>query len=344
MFQRILVPLDGSTRAERAIPVAARIARASRGSVILVRVVSTIIEFWPYMAPQPALTQMANDTALTGAEQYLSAVSKTIVDDIPTETVALFGPPAPTILAAAHSHQADLIVLCSHGYTGMTRWLLGSVAEKVARHSAVPVLILREGGAVPAGPHPDATRPLRALVPLDGSVHAKTALEPAASLIAALAAPAPGALHLVRVVKPLTAEYEAKNFKERVESEQFLHKAKSYLSMTVEHLHERLIAPAIADLNLTITWSVAVDTDVAEALIRLAENGEDAEGAGVFGGCDVIAMATHGYSGVQRWAMGGLTERVLGATKLPLLIVRPPDMMDQSKIDWDLTTLATIQG
>ena len=62
MFQRILVPLDGSTRAERAIPVAARIARASHGSVVLVRVVSTVIEFWPYMAPQPALTQMANDT------------------------------------------------------------------------------------------------------------------------------------------------------------------------------------------------------------------------------------------------------------------------------------------
>src|SRR5258708_16662231 len=238
MFQGILVPLDGSTRAERAIPGASGIGLASRGSVILVRSVSTAIEFWPYMAPQPALTQMANTTALTGAEQYLSAVSKTIQDDIPRETVALFGPPAPTLLAAAPSQQADLIVLCSHGYTGMTRWVLGSVAEKVARHSAVPVLILREGGAVPAGPHPDATRPLRALVPLDGSVHAKSALEPAASLIAALASPTPGALHLVRVVKPLTAEYEAKNFKERVDGEQLLHKAKSYLSTTVEHLHE----------------------------------------------------------------------------------------------------------
>jgi nucleotide-binding universal stress UspA family protein len=344
MFQRILVPLDGSTRAERAIPVAARLARASCGSVILVRVVSTAIEFWPSMTPQPVLAQMANTTALTGAEQYLSAVGKTILDDIPTETVALFGPPAPTLLAVIHSYQADLIVLCSHGYTGMTRWMLGSVAEKVARHADMPVLILRAGGPAPAGPHPDATRPLRALVALDGSAHAKAALEPAASLIAALAAPAPGALHLVRVVKPLPAEYEAKHFQERVDNEQFLHKAKSYLSRTVEHLHERLIAPAVADLNLIITWSVAVDTDVAEALIRLAENGEDAEGAGVFGGCDVIAMATHGYSGVQRWAMGSITERVLGATKLPLLIVRPPEMMDQSNIDWDLATLASIQG
>lgn len=342
MFKRILVPLDGSTRAERAIPVAARIARASGGAVILVRVESRARALWPSMAPQPAGTAMATTTALTEAEQYLSVASKTIPDDIPTETMALFGPPAPTILAAAHSCQADLIILCSHGYTGMTRWVLGSVAEKVARHCAVPVLVLRESGAVPAGPHPDATRPLRALVPLDGSVHAQTALEPAAFLIAALAAPAPGALHLVQVVKPLPGADEANHFTERVDSEAFLHKAKSYLGMTVEHLHERLLAPTVANLNLTITWSVAVDTDVAQALIRLAENGEDAEGAGVFGGCDVIAMTTHGYSAMQRWALGGMTERVLGATTLPLLLVRPPELMDQSTIDWELITLATI--
>src|SRR5437660_1174517 len=87
-----------------------------------------------------------------------------------------------------------------------------------------------------------------------------------------------------------------------------------------------------ADLNLVMTWSVAVDTDVASAIIRLAENGEDAQGAGVFGGCDVIAMATHEYSGLQRWAMGSITQRVLGATGLPLLVVRPPEMMDQSYV------------
>jgi len=80
-----------------------------------------------------------------------------------------------------------------------------------------------------------------------------------------------------------------------------------------------------ADLKLTVTWSVAVDADAAHALMRVAENGEDAEGAGVFGGCDIIAMATHGRSGLQRWAMGSVTERVLGTTHLPLLIVRPQE-------------------
>ena len=55
----------------------------------------------------------------------------------------------------------------------------------------------------------------------------------------------------------------------------------------------------------------------------MAEDGEDAEGAGVFGRCDLIAIATHGRSGFQHWILGSITERVLGATKLPILIVRP---------------------
>lgn len=342
MFQRILVPLDGSHRAERAIPVAARLARASSGSVVLLRAVHTPVEFWPSLVSEPKMAQTIVDTNLAETKQYLAGIMTTpALDGIPTETVVLFGPPASTILSVAHSCHADLIVLCSHGYTGMTRWVLGSVAEKVIRHAPIPVFVLREGGPVPAGPHPDATRPLRALVALDGSSHAKTAIEPAARLIAALAAPAQGALHLTRVVKPVTPDDEEIDPEGR---EQFLYKAKRYLSSTVEHLHEGLVTPAVADLKLPVSWSVAVDTDVASALIRVAENGEDAEGAGVFGACDLIAMATHGYGGMQRWAMGSITERVLNATKLPLLIVRPPDMMDKSHVTWDTATLAALQA
>ncbi len=342
MFKRILVPLDGSPRAERAIPVAARLARASGGSVVLLRAVSTHIEFWPSMAPEPRLAQTVVDTDLANTEKYLAGITTTPpLDGIPTEKVVLFGPPASTILSVAHSSHADLIVLCSHGYSGMTRWVLGSVAGKVVRHVPIPVFVLREEGPVPAGPHPDASRPLRVLVPLDGSSLAKTAIEPAANLIAALAAPAQGALHLVRVVKPVVSESEEK---EPEGSEQFLYKAKRYLRSTVEHLREGLTAPVVADLELAVTWSVAVDTDVAAAIIRVAENGEDAEGAGVFGRCDLIAMATHGYSGMQRWAMGSITERVLSATKLPLLIIHPLDMTDKSHVSWDMSTLADIQA
>jgi len=343
MFQRILVPLDGSKRAERAVPVAARLARASHGSVVLLRAISMPIEFWPAFAiPEAKLAEAGFDADRDSVEMYLADVTRSpALNGVPTETEVRFGLPASTILAVAHASHADLIVLCSHGYTGMTHWVLGSVAEKVARHAPIPVFVLREGGPVPAGPHPDITRPLRALVSLDGSSHAKAALEPAAKLVAALAAPEAGSLHLVRVVKPVTPEYEGQDPEGR---EQFLHKAKRYLSFTAEHLRERLTAPAVADLRLSITWSVAVDTDVASALIRVAENGEDAEGAGVFGGCDLIAMATHGYGGLQHWAMGSITARVLSATKLPLLIVRPPEMMDKSHVSWDTAMLSGLQG
>src|SRR5919204_166456 len=111
MFQRILVPLDGSHRAERAIPVAARIARASGGTVILVRAISTVVDFWPSDTPQ---------AGLTGVEHYL-ADTRTAIDleGVATEIMVLSGPAAPAILRAAHSSQADLIVLCSHGYTGL---------------------------------------------------------------------------------------------------------------------------------------------------------------------------------------------------------------------------------
>ena len=326
MLKRILVPLDGSPRAERAIPVAARVARASGGSIILVRVVSTSVEFWPSLVPQPALAQVAIDADIASAEEYLKVITQSnSLAGIQIEAVVFFGPTAPTILTVARSYHADIIILCSHGYAGMKRWVMGSVAQKVAQYAALPVLVLREKGSIPAAPHPDPTRPLRVLVPLDGSSQAKAAIEPAASLIAALAAPASGALHLLRVVKPSMTK-GAEEGQQHLES--YLHKAKEYLRATAGHLHE---GPVTAH-KLGVTWSVAVDTDVAEGIIRVAENGEDAEGAGVFGGCDLIALAAHGRGDMQRWAMGSVTERVLGATELPILIIRPPDTTDKQEI------------
>lgn len=336
MFKRILVPVDGSARAERAIAVAARLALASGGSVILLRVVNSTNDLW--ISGLPPRTQIETQFApgQTQAEKYLAGLTTSPnLKTVPTETVVQVGSPAHVILSVASSYQADLIVLCSHGATGMTRWFLGSVAEKVARHSFLPVLVLREGGPAPTGPHPDASRPLRVLVPLDGSAYAKTALLPAANLIAALAFPAQGAMHLVRVVLP-SAEY-AQEGKETCT----LHKARIYLQRAVEHLREGWVAPPVNHLNLAFSWSVAVDTDAAEAIVRVAENGEDAAGAGVFGGCDVIAIATHGLSGLHRLTLGSVTERVLSATRLPLLIVRPPAMSHLSPSNREQKTPAT---
>jgi nucleotide-binding universal stress UspA family protein len=104
--------------------------------------------------------------------------------------------------------------------------------------------------------------------------------------------------------------------------EGILSDAKTYLS----GIADRLQSGSLAELKLTIVCSVAMGRDVANALLGVAETGNDAEGTAMLGGCDLIALATHGRGGLQRLALGSVTERVLEATRRPLLVVhaRPP--------------------
>jgi nucleotide-binding universal stress UspA family protein len=320
MFKRILIPLDGSTRAEKAIPVAARLARASGGTILLAQVATIPVMYESYGVAS-YIGEMVN-TEVQNAEEYLKATKESEkLAGILVEISVLVGAPAQTLLSMASMFKADLIVITSQGKTGVKRWMLGSVAHKIARHSPIPVLVLHEAGTTPVGTRRDSS-PVRALVTLDGSVLAKTALEPAAQLIAALSAPIPGALHLLRVVKPLAFD-EKKVDAEYIQhaQEQGLHKAKTYMQSVVEHLREG----PLGKLNLTITWSVALGDDVADTIIKAAEIGEDAGSGGIPGRCDMIAMATHGRAGLQHWVLGSVTERVLSATRLPLLIVRPEE-------------------
>jgi nucleotide-binding universal stress UspA family protein len=322
MLKRVLVPLDGSARAEQALPVAARLAQTVGGTVVLLRVVTIPNEFVAYVTLEPIATQTVINAALEEARTYLKSLTDSgSLHGVHIETEVLLGQAAATILSVVDSHHIDLIVLCSHGYTGMTRWILGSVAEKVSQLAPVPVLVLREDGPVPVPPLPQEEGSLRVLIPLDGSVHAQVAIIPAAQLITALSAPAQGALHLTRVVALPAAARLGQN-----EREVILQQAKHYLNSLADQLREGLLASSLADLKLSITWSVIIDTDIAAGIIRGAEQGEDAGGTGVFGSSQVIAMATHGFSGLQRWVMGSITQRVLHGTRLPLLIVRPPDM------------------
>lgn len=320
MFQRILVPLDGSTRAERAIPVAARIARATGGSIVLLQATNFPIDYGPDFARNPSYAQTTLDNELANAKEYLISVAH--ADDlagIMTDTEAVIGTPADAILTYAQVSNIDLIVICSHGETGFKRWALGSVAQKVARHSSLPVLILREGDQL-LELRTDATHPLSALVALDGSSFAETILTPAAHLVAALASPAPGALHLVQVVKPPTAQHDKEQNADLAGQAQA--EATKYLSTLTDNLRHGLAA----QLGLQITSSVAMNDDVADTLIRMAELGEgQSQGTATSEAqaSDLIALATHGRSGLQRWIVGSIADRVLDDTKLPSLMVRP---------------------
>lgn len=313
MYKRILVPLDGSDRAAHAIPVAARIARAFGGSIILLGVATTPVEYGPYIAPPATYAREAIDAALAEATSYLQGVAQSDeLAGVSTEIKALFGAAAPTILSAAQMFHANIIVMYSHGYTGFKRWVLGSVADKVTRYAPIPVLVLRDGGPVPAAA---PQQPLRALVSVDGSPFSEAALEPAAYLVWALAQAAmqPGALHLLRVVDLPAAggKFKSDAHIDAGVQEQAKHEDEAYLAALAHRLREG----DLADLDLSITYSVETDPDVAEAIVQKAEQGK----------FDFIAMATHGRGGVQHWALGSITERVLHATKMPLLIMRPPD-------------------
>lgn len=314
LFQRILVPLDGSERAEQALPVAARIARASHGSVLLLSVLPppTALNWAMQLPPPSSEDQAAERRAITAYLERLAA-SETL-KGVETVTEIIEGQPASVILDTAQAKPADLIVLCSHGRARIKQWALGSVAQKVARHSPVPVLVLREGTSELTNEHP-RIRSIRVMIALDGSLLAERALQPAVHLSEALSAPFPGALHLVRVL-PLTTAFDYGQEDTVAQARrQAIQEAQTYLHTIQEQLHEQ-------NPDLSVTTSLATSLDTAETLITIAETGEGEGMSAITSTSDLIALATHGRSGPARWALGSVTERILGATSLPLLIVR----------------------
>lgn len=316
MFKRIVVTLDGSERAEQALPLAARLARANAGSLLLLRVASSSNQVVLEAGEAASLRLDTTAGELEKARRYLETVAASqALSGIAIATVVTIGHPAKEILSTAAARQADLIVMCSHGYTGAKRWMLGSVAQQVARQSGVPVLIFREGTA-PAASLAKEGHAVRIMVALDGSELAETVLAPAAYLSASLSAPQPGVLFLVRILRlPTAFEYGQDDSFASARTEKTL-AVKAYLR-TVE---DRFQEGELAGLHLKVTSFVDYDRDVAQRLLVLAEN--DLIEDEVIG-CDMLALATHGRSGVARLAMGSVAERLLAATNLPLLIVRP---------------------
>lgn len=327
MFKHILVPLDGSERAEQSLPIVGRIARAGGGVVSLLRVTEAPEWYGPYVVPPDGLLPPGGWAPLPDAqpvydeaEAYLKNVAALPeLLTVETATIVREGNPAAIIMDEISEKHVDLAVLCSHGRTGLSRWALGSVAEHVARHATVPVLILREGS-----PQVEEGQPLRMLVPLDGSARAKAAVAPAIDLLVALSAPAPAELRLLLVVPPDVTEESSMPYALMLEG------AKSYLTGVAEEVRNE----SAGRIPLSVRWSIATATDFADGIIQVAENWESVENATSaegLGACDFIAMATHGYRGIARWALGSVAEHVLHGTLLPILMVRPQEIVEQQR-------------
>lgn len=315
MLKRILVPLDGSDRAERAMNVAARLARGSGCGILALRVVGLPpFRLAPYGEPaQIALAVI--DVAREEADEYVKNLAlRPEFGNIKIETRVIEGHASEGILDVARDEKCDMIVICTHGYSGLNRWRLGRVATQVARHAPVPVLVVPTHDEREAGRAAGADDSTRLLITLDGSELAEAAIAPGLDVVQALATPEHIAVHLLEVVDFFAAMMADSTHEDTPApsvsdaEEQALQAARAYLETVAQRIQEE-------HPGVKVIPTAMLAPDVADTIINVAE---------AVPGNDFIAMATHGHGGLQRWALGSITERVLHTTHLPLIIARSP--------------------
>ena len=144
MYQTILVPLDGSPRAERIMPFVEELAHKFNSQVILMQVIEPAVTMVsPYdIAPYNAVDEMQRQVA--EAQNYLEAIEAQLRDKgLQAKHCIEHGPIAPSVLAVAEREQADLIAMASHGRTGLSRVFYGSVAAGILHRADRPLLLIR---------------------------------------------------------------------------------------------------------------------------------------------------------------------------------------------------------
>jgi nucleotide-binding universal stress UspA family protein len=288
----ILVPLDGSETAEGALPFAAALARGLGTALVLVTAwEGTESELG---ADFPAMALEIEQNARTHFTDYLDRI-KARIKDVKVETMIRAGRADEQILAAVTESRARLLVIATHGRSGIGRWMYGSIAGRMLHDSPVPVLAV--------GPRvlkntPGNVRISHLMVPLDGSELAEQALPAARSLGSKLGA----RLSLVRVMRWAAEAYPyalPTAYIPQVD-EELEAGAKAYLKRQQE---------AITDVSAD---AFVVRGAVADGLIEFAEKQN----------IDLIVMTTHARGGIMRAALGSIADRMLHAP-VPVLMVSP---------------------
>jgi nucleotide-binding universal stress UspA family protein len=297
----ILVPLDGSPRAESALQIAEEVAQHLGVPLVLARVVPvTPVPFAASYMPLPAEAyQQLVDDGRRLALDYLNQKAQSLQARGLTVTVLIDeGDAAATLLDICSAEHIGLVVMTTHGRAGLARFALGSVADRLIRYSHVPVLLLRSYGRASSarGTTGTSAEPAsasafhlnRILVPLDGSAVAETALP----IVWELAGSVASDIILERVL-PFTADERSRA------------QVDDYLQAHAEELQAQL-----ANQECRVTARVCAGVVPAEKIIEGAEE----EGR-------LIVMATHGWSGMKRWVLGSVTDQVVHLAHVPVLVV-----------------------
>jgi nucleotide-binding universal stress UspA family protein len=301
MESRLLVPLDGSSLAEQALSCAVMLGRELPAELVLLRAVHLPGEAQKIL--DEAAGEQSNLVAQFAAEadDYLRKTAGGLRQaGMSVQHVVQHGPAAEAIVDYAEQMEITQIVMATHGYSGIRRWVHGSVAERVLQAASVPVLLVRaqEQGEDDSPKHMLCRR---ILVPLDGSQLAEQVLPPVTRL--AKATEAEVLLLQIAIDRPasmLAGDW----FFLPVESEfeEVEQAALAYLEGVAGPLRENGIP-------------VSTDTGIGPVATSIVEYAEAKH-------VDLIAMCTHGRTGLARWALGSVADRVLRAGGIPMLLVR----------------------
>jgi nucleotide-binding universal stress UspA family protein len=290
MYERIMVPLDGSSAAEMVLPYAEEMVSKFNSELCLVSVAE------PTSAESDHLfrtyLQAIHDKVRTALKDWGAKPGT------PVNVEVRFGKPADEILTYVADKNISLLVMASRGRSGEGPWLLGNIASKVLRATTKPVLLVRK--EAPAEGLQRKRLIKKILVPLDGSKVAEQIVPHAEGLATAMG----GEVILFQAYESLGRMLSGEGF--RVMSEEVNKRreeeAKAYI---------KSIAKPFREKGLTVLEVVA-SRDAAEEILGYAESSV----------VDIITMSTHGRSGIKRWVFGSVTDKVLHAGDMPVLVVR----------------------
>lgn len=277
MADKIVVPLDGSPLSDRVLSQLRRILRRRDAAVELIEVLPT----------QAVEVERVPGQLVEAARRHLEGAAAPLREaGVTVETRVLIGDPAERILAHSHECAASLMVMATHGRSGIPRWTRGSVAERVLRGSTVPVLL--------ANPFVlESTEELRfrrILVPLDGSEEAAAVL--------------PLARELARLYEAQVVLHFATPIGVAVNGMPAIFTTKDDALELLKAFVPRLE-------GVTVELSTG-QGDPADTILDAVERKH----------CDLVAMTTRGRSGLSRWIMGSVAENVVRHARCPLLLKR----------------------
>lgn len=287
MYDRILIPSDGSDAAKKAVDRALSLAERFDASLHAIHVVKR--NEYPERVESEASAELAHYGEAALNEIGDRADNREV--PITTQVIETTEPVHQEIIEYVGTHDIDLVVMGTHGRTGLDRLILGSVAERTLRTSPIPVLTVHDETDIDSDF--DAI-----LVPTDGSDTANAA----ATHAIRLATMTDAAIHVVHVVdlNALTGDYDSGAVLEALEEE-----GKRAVDDVIERAEE-------ADVR-SVEASVLSGTP-AKAIVDYANERD----------VGLVVMGTHGRSGLDRYLIGSVTEKVVRLAEMPVLSISTP--------------------